>query len=129
MSIRQALERNGSDRSGDGTSTVLTAGGVAATGLSIAGSLVAYGILPGTVRIHWTLGGGPYYGPEHAPTALVLLAFPAFVGILAIGARQIAARLERTDEFAGRSTAYTLLVLTALVSVLVAQAVIIGANI
>lgn len=128
MSIRQSLERTGSDGSGDGTSTVLTMGGVAATVLSIVGSLVAYGLLPETIRIHWTLGAGPYYGPEHAPTAPVLLAFPALVATLAIGARRLAARLERTDEFDGRSASYTLLALTALVTVLVVQAVVIGAN-
>jgi len=46
---------------------------------------VAYAVLPGTVRVHWSLGG-PYTGPETLPKLLGLGAIPltalAVVGLL-----------------------------------------------
>jgi len=51
----------------------------------VLGSLVAAGLLPDRVRIHWTLGLGWYYGPEFAPTLLVLAVFPVIVGATALG--------------------------------------------
>ncbi len=46
---------------------------------------VAYTVLPGTVRVHWSLGG-PYIGPETLPKLLALGAIPvtavAVVGLL-----------------------------------------------
>ncbi|GAB3674870.1 hypothetical protein [Halopiger thermotolerans] len=129
MSLRQSLERDGTDPSGDETPTALTAGRIAAVVLSIAGSLVAAGSLPETVRIHWTLGAGPYYGPEYAPTALVVFGFPTLVVALAVGAQRLGVRLRKTGALERFAPYYTLLALTALLLVLVVQAIVLGANV
>lgn len=66
---------------------------------SIATSAASYGRLPETIRIRWTVGTYPQYGPEYAPTLLVLVAFPALIAALVLGARWLRAYLERTGEF------------------------------
>lgn len=43
---------------------------VLAVGLTVALGALAYGAVPGRVRVHWTLGTGPYVGPETLPRAL-----------------------------------------------------------
>lgn len=63
------------------------AGTVTATLLGALAALTAaaYAVLPGTVRVHWSLGG-PYTGPETLPKLLGLGAIPltalAVVGLL-----------------------------------------------
>ncbi len=66
---------------------------------SIVTSAASYGRLPEVVRIRWTVGTYQQYGPEHAPTLLVLAAFPAVVAALALGARWLWTFLDRTGEF------------------------------
>lgn len=66
--------------------------------LSIVTSFVAYGRLGETVRIRWTVGTYPQYGPQHAPTILVLTAFPVILAGLFLGASALRTYLERTQN-------------------------------
>lgn len=75
---------------GGGPQSVGLLGSVAAVLSSTLVSVVGYGVLPAEIRIHWTLGAGPYYGPEFAPTAVVLALFPALIGLVAFGSVLIA---------------------------------------
>ncbi|MFC7232098.1 hypothetical protein ACFQMM_13150 [Saliphagus sp. GCM10025308] len=59
-------------------------GGLVIVLASVALSAVSYGRLADTVRIRWTIG--TYYGPEHAPTLVVLVAFPLALAGLYAGA-------------------------------------------
>jgi hypothetical protein len=63
-----------------------------AVALSVATSALGSLALPAQVRIHWTLGRGPYYGPETAPTVAVLVLFPVLVAGVALGARRFRGR-------------------------------------
>lgn len=128
MSTRQSIERRGSDDSGRTTAPVLAAGGIASTALSVLGSVIAYGVLPGTVRIHWRFGSGPFYGPEHAPTAVVLVAFPVMVAGLALGAQRLATSLRDHDAFDRIAPYDTLVALSVLAALLLVQAALIVAN-
>jgi len=92
-------KRHEPDGNGGGSRPLASAGiGVAL--LSTALSALAYGALPEQIRIHWTLGMGPYYGPEFAPTSAVLVGFPALIAGVALGAYWLEKRLRRTEEFA-----------------------------
>lgn len=71
----------------------LTPGGLLVLLSSVATSALSLGALPARFRIHWTFGLGPYYGPEFAPTAAVLVAFPLAIAGLFAGARLLASRL------------------------------------
>ncbi|WP_115864404.1 hypothetical protein [Halorussus litoreus] len=99
---------------------------------SVATSVAAYARLPETIRIRWTVGTYPQYGPEHAPTLLVLAAFPAVVVALALGARWLRTFLDRTgefEEFDGEFRAvYDGLVLLGLVLVVGAQLLVVILN-
>lgn len=77
-----------------GHHTVLGGLGIVLT--SAVASLLAFGPLDETVRIRWTIGY--YYGPEHAPTLLVLTAFPVVLGGLYLGARVLGRYLERSQD-------------------------------
>ena len=103
-------------------------GSIGAVLLSTVGSVVASGMLPARVRIHWTLGLGSYYGPEFAPTLLVLTAFPVVIAATAFGACWVAARGRHTDKFATLRPFYVVAVFGTLIALLGAQAVIIVAN-
>ena len=116
---------SGDDSSGG--SRPLTLGGFAATVLSVIGSVIAYGVLPDQIRIHWTLGLGPYYGPEFAPTWVLLAVFPVFIASVGLGAHWIGARL-RANESANVNRLYSIAVLGTLVLLLGIQAFLIVAN-
>jgi hypothetical protein len=111
-----------------GGSRLLAVGSLGAVLLSVLGSLVAAAMLPDRVRIHWTLGLGSYYGPEFAPTVLVLAVFPVVVGATALGAYWGAGRLSHSDEFATLRPFYVVTVLGTLTALLATQAVLIAAN-
>lgn len=111
-----------------GSSRVLAVANLGAVLLSVLGSLVATGLLPDRVRIHWTLGLGSYYGPEFAPTGFVLTVFPVVVGATALGAYWAANRLCHADEFATLRPFYVVAVLGTLTALLATQAVLITVN-
>lgn len=119
-------DRPGSDDGGGGGNRPLASAGVAVTALSAALSGLTYGLLPDRLRIHWTLGAGPYYGPEFAPTPAVLIGFPALVAGLAIGAYWLDARLRRTEGFAAARPYYTAGVAGTLGVLLASQAALIA---
>ena len=103
-------------------------GGLALVLVSAAVSLAGVGLLEETMRIRWSVG--TYYGPEHAPTAVVLAAFPILVAV-AIGAfRGVAVALERSDgdEFDGTRPYYEVAALTVLLSLVVTQVALVAAN-
>lgn len=87
-------------RSVAGLETVLAV--LSSTLVSVAG----HEALSNTMRIHWSLGAGPYYGPEFAPTILVLGLFPALVGLLSVGGAWLAARLPLESKPPGARLAY-----------------------
>jgi hypothetical protein len=70
--------------------------GVVLVLVSTAVSVLASGVLPAQMRIRWTIG--TYYGPEFAPTAVVLWAFPIAVAATYLGFRVVARYLERAGE-------------------------------
>jgi len=106
----------------------LSVGGVLTVAASLLGSVVGYAVVPAQMRVHYTLGLGPYYGPELLPRAVVLVAFPALVVALAVGARLLAGRLRGTPEFDEARVVYDVTVLATLAVVVLVQAVLIGLN-
>lgn len=101
-------------------------GGLATILLSAAVSLAALAPLGSSVRIRWAVG--THYGPEYAPAALVLVAFPIAVALAVVGARALATALERRDAFDGARPYYELAVLSVLLWLLVGQVVLVVAN-
>lgn len=73
-------------------------GGLGIVLSSVVSSIVAYGQLSETVRIRWTVGPSVHYGPEHAPTVIVLTAFPVVLVGLYLGTCGLSAYLERTQD-------------------------------
>jgi hypothetical protein len=112
------------DRSG----TALTVGSLAVVVASAVGSAAAYTVLPDRLRIHWTLGMGPYYGPEVAPKPLLLILFPLLITGLALVGRWAVIRARTIDEVATARPYDALAVLAMLVVVLAGQAVLIIVN-
>jgi uncharacterized membrane protein len=112
------------DRSG----SALSLGSLAVVVASAVGSAAAYTVLPERLRIHWTLGTGPYYGPEFAPKSLLLVLFPLLIAGLALVGRWAVARARTIDEGGATRPHDALAVLAMLVAVLAGQAVLIVAN-
>lgn len=112
------------DRSG----TALNVGSFVVVVASAVGSAAAYTVLPDRLRIHWTLGMGPYYGPEVAPKPLLLVLFPLSIAGLALVGRWAVTRVRTIDEVAAARPYDALAVLVMLVAVLAGQAVLIVAN-
>ncbi len=105
----------------------LNAGGALVAVLSIATSALAYGALPGRMRVHWSFGG-PYYGPEFAPTLVVLAAFSLLIAGFYVGGRWLGTRLERTGGLGAVRSFYDGCVLLVLVGTLCMQVVVVWAN-
>ena len=112
------------DGSAGGRLRPTAVGGLLVVLASVAVSLAAAPVLGDSVRIRWSVG--TYYGPEYAPTPLVLAAFPALVAVTYVGFRALAWGLERTGAFEtdeafvrGSYELCTLATLTMLVLVLV----------
>ncbi len=118
-------ERPDDDRGGG---RLLPLGSVAATLASALLSVLAHGLLPGSVRIHWTLGAGEYYGPEFAPTALVLGLFPVAVALTALLGWGLAATLSDVEAFERVRPLYAAAVLSTLTVLVATQAVVVWAN-
>jgi hypothetical protein len=107
---------------------VLEPGSLTVVAASVLVSLVSYGLLPSRVRIHWSLGLGPYYGPEFAPTLLVLALFPALVTTGALAGRWGVRRLERDDRVEGVRPYGSLALVGSLALLVVFQAGLVAAN-
>lgn len=111
-----------------GRSRLLACGSLAVFLLSTGVSVVAYGFLPDQVRIHWTLGIGSYYGPEFAPTVLILAAFPVLIASLALLASWVEGRLPFDEEVETIRPYYVVAMLGTLGILLGSQIVLIIAN-
>lgn len=109
-------------------SCVLSTGSLVMILLSAVGSGIAYGMLPEQMRIHWTLGIGPYHGPEFAPTVLILILFPVLVTATAVLASALDASLHDTADFAAIRTYSVVAMLGTLGVLLVSQIALIVAN-
>ncbi|MDZ5812911.1 hypothetical protein U4E84_16345 [Halorubrum sp. AD140] len=108
-SVRDSQSESTSIRSGSddaGGSRPLALAGIGIIALSAALSGLAYGALPEQMRIHWTLGMGPYYGPEFVPTPAVLTGFPVLIAGVALGSYWLETRLRRTEGFDAVSPYY-----------------------
>lgn len=119
----------GSDKDSSGGSRLLALTGIGVTALSIALSGLAYGFLPEQMQIHWTLGLGPYYGPEFAPTLAILTAFPATIAGIALGAYRLDTRFQHVEEVVAIRSYYTAAVVGTIGILLVSQVVLIIANV
>jgi len=119
-----ASKRTGSDDH----ALVLTGGSLLVVAASVLGSIVSYGMLPARMRIHGTLGAGPYYGPEFAPELLVLALFPAFVAGGAIVGWWAVRRLRTVEEVTAVRPYDALVVVGTLVLLLVSQMAIVLAD-
>ncbi|WP_222916358.1 hypothetical protein [Natrinema sp. SYSU A 869] len=102
------------------------AGGVLLVLASVAVSLASVRVLGDSVRIRWSIG--TYYGPEYAPTAIVLALFPAIAAATYLGLRALATVLEGTSEFDRHRGYYELCVLAVLAVLVIVQIAVIAAN-
>jgi hypothetical protein len=107
---------------------LLAFGSLATVAVSALVSLAGYGLLPSRIRIHWSLGLGPYYGPEFAPTALVLALFPALVAAGALGGRWGIRRLDRDARSEGVRPYGSLALIGGLTLLVVVQVGLVAAN-
>lgn len=107
---------------------LLVVGCLTLTVASLATSYLASGALPDQFRIHWTLGMGPYYGPEFAPAVLILTLFPAIVGTVAAGAWVLDALFARAEALAPVRLVAVLATLFTLAVLLVSQVALVVAN-
>jgi hypothetical protein len=89
-------------------------------------SALASGAVGDSVRIRWSVG--TYYGPEYAPAALVLAAFPVAAAVAYLGFRLLARRLERTAGFEDARDVYELCALATLGAVVLVQVALLAAN-
>lgn len=94
--------------------------------LSAAVSVLASGPLPAEVRIRWTVG--TYYGPEFAPAAVVLWAFPLAVAATYLGFRTLGRYLDRAGDLAESRAIYEVVTLAVVVVLVLAQVGILLAN-
>lgn len=116
------------EEDGGSNSSIAVLGTVAAVLVSTLTSLVGYRLLPAEVQIHWTLGAGPYYGPEFAPTAAVLILFPVLVGVVALGTSWLAGKLPQEPDAATDRLAYTISVVGIVAVLLGVQIGLVVAN-
>lgn len=101
-------------------------GGLLAVLASVVLSTVGYGLLGARVRIRWSVG--VHYGPEYAPTLVVLGGFPVAVSALYVGCTWLARQFERTDGFEADGRYYAFAVVGLLGVLVLVQAILIGAN-
>jgi hypothetical protein len=91
-------------------------------------SLAAARPLGDRVRIRWTVGETYQFGPEHAPTDAVLLAFPLLVALAFVGLVALGRALERAGDLEGSRVYYDLAVLGTLGLVVLFQALLVALN-
>jgi hypothetical protein len=85
-------------------------------------------MVPDQLRIHWTLGMGPYYGPEFAPAVVILTLFPALIAGLAVSAHWLDARLQQDEQFAAVRLYYIFAMVGTLGVLFLTHMVVIVAN-
>lgn len=106
-------------------------GGIVFVLASIALSVVSYGSLAEVIRIRWTIGTYPHYGPEYMSTLSVLIVFPVVITGLYVGSRRLKTALKRADhiqEFDEFRAVYDGCVLLTLGMVLAVQLALIVLN-
>jgi hypothetical protein len=114
-----------SERRGRSSRPVL--GSLFAVGLTVALGALAYGTVPGRVRVHWTLGTGPYVGPETLPRAIGLFAVPAVAVLTLAGLWALRTAVDPgTDPLARRY--YDLAMLAVCCCLFAGQVVVVVAN-
>ncbi|MFD1563288.1 hypothetical protein ACFR99_06990 [Haloarchaeobius amylolyticus] len=105
-------------------------GGLLVVLASVAVSLAAAPALGDSVRIRWSIG--TYYGPEHAPTPLVLAAFPIFIAVTYVGFWALRISLERIGAFDATGDlvrpVYELCALATLLMLVFVQVAFVAAN-
>ena len=111
-----------------GQGWVLPVGSAVAVLASAVASVLSYGVLPDSVRIHWTLGMGPYYGPEFAPKPVVLAVFPLTVAAVAAVGWGLAVTLNSVEGFETVRPLYVATILGVLAVVVCSQTVVVWAN-
>lgn len=114
----------GGDSRGHPLSGVASLTGILAS-LGVSG--LAYGPLPAKMRIHWSFGG-PYIGPEFAPTWLILLVFPVLVATVALGLYSLRISLQSHEAFSAVRPFYGLLTVSMVGMLLVVQVGIVLVN-
>lgn len=102
------------------------AGGLLVVLASAGVSLASAPALGDSVRIRWSIG--THYGPEYAPTAVALAAFPALAAAAYLGLRALGTVLEDTEAFDRRRGSYELCALTVLVALVIGQVAFVAAN-
>lgn len=119
-----------SDSTADGGTRRLptTVGGALIVLASVALSLAAARPLGDRVRIRWTVGETYHVGPEHAPTTLVLVAFPLFVALTYVGFVALGRVLEGIGDLEGSRVYYDLAVLGTLGLVVLVQTLLVAMN-
>lgn len=105
----------------------LLGGSVLAVLASLATDLAGLELLGTRMRIHWSLGG-PFYGPEFAPTAVVLGGFTVTVLGVAIVAVMPARAVPPLSEIPLLYRLYTAAVMVGLWSLVAVQAALVLAN-
>lgn len=111
-----------------GQGWLLPLGSATAVLASFLVSALTYGPLPESVRIHWTLGLGEYYGPEFAAKPLVLGLFPVAVALTAGVGWAVGTALEDVEGFETVRPLYAATVLGLLGFLVGTQAVLVWAN-
>lgn len=101
-------------------------GGLLAVLASVAVSVASADALGESVRIRWSVG--TYYGPEHAPATIVLVAFPLALTGLYVGFRLLGGYLDRVDGFDEVRILYEVSVLASLLALLGVHVALVAAN-
>lgn len=102
-------------------------GSLLIVGLTVALGVLAYGAAPARVRVHWTLGMGPYVGPETLPKALGLFVVPTAAVLCLAGLWLLRTVVDLESEPRVRRY-YDLAALLVLCLLLAGQAVVVLAN-
>ena len=102
-------------------------GAVLAVGLTVALGVLAYGAVPGRVRVHWTLGTGPYVGPETLPRALGLFVVPVVAVLTLAGLWALRAVIDLGSDPRARRY-YDLATLAVCCCLFAGQALVVVAN-
>jgi len=113
---------------GDDAGSAFDYGSDVAVVASLLLSIASYGFVPAQLRIHWTLGAGPYYGPEVLPRAAVLFGFPILVSIAGLVGRWAVRRARASGRIGDTRPVDALLAVVAPTFLVVTQLVIVVAN-
>lgn len=97
-------------------------------GLTVAlGALAYVVVVPGRVRVHWTLGMGPYAGPETLPRVLGLFVVPVVAVLTLAGLWALRTAIDLEAEPRARRY-YDLATLAVCCCLFAGQALVVVAN-